>query len=93
LPWSDQRNRLAVNILKWLLLQPPRLQALYPTDEEGHGLSLWAVATHNIRLQRSADLENWADWTQVTATGTWQDVHDSATLPGEQAYYRAILDP
>ena len=90
---TGQGRPYAVNIFKWLLLQPPRLAASLRKDTSGCHLSFRAGATQTIRLQRSVDLTTWTDWKTVTATGTWQDVlDDTAALSGNQ-FYRAVLVP
>jgi hypothetical protein len=91
--WNGQWHRLAVNIFKWLLVQPPRLDASVRLTDSGCHFSFRAGATQTIHLQRSTDLITWTDWETLTATGAWQEMLDEEAQMHGRQFYRALLVP
>ena len=88
---TGQRRAYALNIFKWLLLQPPQLRASLGVDDTRARLSLWANADQALKLQRSTDLKTWSDWKTVTASGTWQDMVDEDAASRTSQFYRALI--
>jgi hypothetical protein len=54
-------------------------------------LCLGERSSQRVRVQRSTNLKDWADWKTVTLDGTACELSD-ATSTASQRFYRAIED-
>jgi hypothetical protein len=89
--WATDDYTYAVNIFKWLLLEPPRLDPNLWLGPDGCHLSFRAGAGQSVHLQRSSDLNTWTECEVVSASGIWEDVVDATAPQHGNRFYRIVV--